>query len=113
MHLPTPVRAFLLKRQTSFGADAPDPDGGPDTTWLFVTLGLGLVSWVTTLSSCIFHALTERARQTSFLCSVYITFRTLLPLLAWPVFSSAAPKPPVNVELRSSWPRAPILLESL
>ncbi|KAI0754012.1 glycosyltransferase family 24 protein [Daedaleopsis nitida] len=38
---------------------------------------------------------------------------TLIPVLAWPILFSAAGKPPVNVELRSSWPRTPILLESL
>ncbi|TBU43432.1 glycosyltransferase family 24 protein [Dichomitus squalens] len=39
----------------------------------------------------------------------------LFPLLAWPILrtSAQAGKPPVNVELRTSWPATPILLESL
>ncbi|RPD60390.1 glycosyltransferase family 24 protein [Lentinus tigrinus ALCF2SS1-7] len=39
--------------------------------------------------------------------------RALVPLLAWPLLHTAAGKPPVNVELRTSWPSTPILLESL
>ncbi|TFK82573.1 glycosyltransferase family 24 protein [Polyporus arcularius HHB13444] len=38
--------------------------------------------------------------------------RALLPL-AWPILRATAGKPPVNVELRTSWPNTPILLESL
>ncbi|PIL30079.1 hypothetical protein GSI_07656 [Ganoderma sinense ZZ0214-1] len=37
----------------------------------------------------------------------------LIPLLAWPILCASAGKPPVNVELRTSWQATPILLESL
>ncbi|EIW54691.1 glycosyltransferase family 24 protein [Trametes versicolor FP-101664 SS1] len=37
----------------------------------------------------------------------------LLPLLTWPLLRTLAGSPPVNIELRTSWPAAPILLESI
>ncbi|KAI0823499.1 glycosyltransferase family 24 protein [Trametes gibbosa] len=37
----------------------------------------------------------------------------LVPLLTWPLLPISAAKPSVNVDLRSSWPAAPILLESI
>ncbi|KAI1789267.1 glycosyltransferase family 24 protein [Ganoderma leucocontextum] len=37
----------------------------------------------------------------------------LIPLLAWPILRTSAGRPPVNVELRTSWQATPILLESL
>ncbi|OSD04995.1 glycosyltransferase family 24 protein [Trametes coccinea BRFM310] len=37
----------------------------------------------------------------------------LLPLLTWPLLCTFAAKPSVNVDLRTSWPAAPLLLESI
>ncbi|KAI0715904.1 glycosyltransferase family 24 protein [Cerioporus squamosus] len=37
----------------------------------------------------------------------------LLTLLAWPILRTEAGKPPVNVELRTSWPSVPALLEAI
>ncbi|KAH9848797.1 glycosyltransferase family 24 protein [Lenzites betulinus] len=36
-----------------------------------------------------------------------------VPLLSWPLLHASAAKPSVNVDLRTSWPAAPILLESI